>query len=351
MLALAQQLTASKNYTAVLLSAEVGAPFKDDIDAAEKALLGSWRGAIQATLPVELHPPAWPDSEAGNRIQMALQRWAEAASRPLVILIDEIDTLQDSALITLLRQVRDGYPRRPDHFPQSLALIGLRDVRDYKVAAGGSDRLNTSSPFNIKVESLTLRDFTRQEVAMLYAQHTQDTGQVFTPEAVERAFELTQGQPWLVNALARQAVEVIQPDVNQALTVEDFNQAKEILIQRQDTHLDSLAERLREPRVRAIIEPMLAGQELNDVSTEVIRLVLDLGLCRMDPEGGLVIANPIYRDVLPRVLAFPPSASLPRIAPTWLTPEGLLGPPSAFRRNFGFLATAWATFAQKCSLS
>ncbi len=208
MLALAQQLTESGNYTAVLLSAEVGAPFGNDIDAAEKALLGSWRGAIQATLPAELHPPFWPKLEVGSRIQIVLQRWAEASSRPLVILIDEIDTLQDSALITLLRQVRDGYPRRPDHFPQSLALIGLRDVRDYKVATGSSGRLNTSSPFNIKVESLTLRDFTRQEVVMLYAQHTQDTGQVFTPEAIDRAFELTQGQPWLVNAMARQVVEV-----------------------------------------------------------------------------------------------------------------------------------------------
>ena len=41
--------------------------------------------------------------------------------------------------------------------------------------------------------------------------------------------------------------------------------AKELLIQRQDTHLDSLAERLREPRVRRVIEPMLAGAALGDL--------------------------------------------------------------------------------------
>lgn len=55
-------------------------------------------------------------------------------------------------------------------------------------AAGGSDRLNTSSPFNIKVRSLTLRNFNAEEVAELYAQHTEDTGQVFTPEATALAF-------------------------------------------------------------------------------------------------------------------------------------------------------------------
>jgi hypothetical protein len=324
MLALGQQLTASGRYTAVMLSVEVGAAFIAQPGKAEKAILGAWRNAIEYRLPAELHPPPWPAADDGERLSTALKIWAQASPRPLVVFIDEIDALQDEALISVLRQLRDGYPNRPGGFPQSVGLIGLRDVRDYKVVAGGSDRLNTSSPFNVKVESLTLRNFTHQEVRMLYMQHTQDTGQVFTPEAIAHAFELTQGQPWLVNALARQVVEVIQPDVTQTLTIDHFNQAKEILIQRQDTHLDSLAERLREPRIRAIIEPMLAGQELNNVPNEDIQFVLDLGLCRIDPEGGLAIANPIYREVLPRVLTFPSSASLPRIVATWLTPDGEL---------------------------
>ena len=119
-------------------------------------------------------------------------------------------------------------------------------------------------------------------------------------------------------------VEEIAPNPDIALTVEHVNEAKEILIRRQDTHLDSLAERLREPRVRAIIEPILAGQELGDVPNEDIQFVVDLGLCTMDPFGGLAIANPIYREVFPRVLSFAPMASLPRIYPTWLTSDGEL---------------------------
>ncbi len=324
MQALAQHLTESGQYTAVLLSAEVGAPFPTDVDAAERAILGSWRGAIQAMLPGALHPPAWSNLEAGSRIQMALQQWAAVSARPLVVFIDEIDALQDEALVAVLRQVRDGYPRRPKFFPQSLALIGLRDVRDYKVAAGGSERLNTASPFNIKVESITLRNFTQAEVAELYAQHTQDTEQVFTAAAIARAFELTQGQPWLVNALARQVVEVIQPDVAQPLTVAHFNQAAEILIHRRDTHIDSLAKRLREPRVKAILEPMLAGQDLGDVPVDDVEFLLDLGLCRIDQTGNLVIANPIYREVLPRMLAYTTTISLGQITPSWLTAAGEL---------------------------
>ena len=203
-------------------------------------------------------------------------------------------------------------------------LIGLRDVRDYKAASGGTESLHTSSPFNIKVESLTLSSFTAEEVATLYAQHTAETGQIFTPEALARAFHLTRGQPWLVNALARQVVEIVVPDPAIPVTARHVNEAKEILIRRQDTHLDSLAERLREPRVRRVIEPILAGTSIADVPEDDLRFVLDLGLCRLSEGGGLVIANPVYREVLPRVLASTATASLPAIHPSWLTPQGTL---------------------------
>jgi hypothetical protein len=254
MLALAKQLIATEKYVAVMVSAEVGQPFSHDIGQAELAILASWRRATRVRLPVEFHPPVWPTVESGGRIQTALQEWAIAAPLPLVVLIDEIDSLKDEALLSVLRQLRDGFPDRPDAFPQSIGLIGLRDVRDYRIASGGSDNLNTASPFNIKVESLTIRDFTLSEVVELYHQHTQDTGQIFTSEALELAYQVTMGQPWLVNALARQCVEVVVPERAMAIEPQHVQIAKENLIRRQDTHLDSLAERVRERRVREVLE-------------------------------------------------------------------------------------------------
>ena len=324
MLALAQQLTDTGLYAAVMVSVEVGSAFNHDPSAAELAILGTWQNTIEDNLPPELQPPNWVYNAPGQRIGENLRAWSRAIKRPLVLLIDEIDSLQDQTLISVLRQLRDGFPNRPENFPSSVGLIGLRDVRDYKVASGGSDRLNTSSPFNIKVTSITLRNFNAEEVVELYQQHTAATGQIFTPEATATAFDLTQGQPWLVNALAKEVVEKMVKDRSIAITKEHILQAKEILIARQDTHLDSLAERLREPRIKAIIEPMLAGLELGDIPNDDIQFVIDLGLCKMHPQGGLTIANPIYREVLPRVLTVTPMASLPVIAPTWLTPEGEL---------------------------
>jgi hypothetical protein len=324
MLELARQLTASGQYVAVLVSMEVGAAFGGDPGAAELAILDAWRGRAAARLPPDLQPPAWPKAQTGRRIGASLAAWAQAAPRPLVLFLDEIDALQDQPLISVLRQLRDGYTDRPHAFPWSLALIGLRDVRDYRVASGGSERLHTASPFNIKVRSLTLLNFGLDEVNALYRQHTDDTGQPFTPEAVQHAYALTQGQPWLVNALAYVITEDLLPQSTVPVTAAHVDQAKEILIERQDTHLDSLAERLRDPRVRRVIGPILAGRALGDMPPDDIRFVQDLGLCRMDPAGGLVIANPIYREVLPHVLAGTTIASLPRIQPTWLRPDGSL---------------------------
>jgi hypothetical protein len=58
---------------------------------------------------------------------------------------------------------------------------------------------------------------------------------------------------------------------------------------------------------------MLAGLPLGNVPKDDRQYVIDLGLVDRDPRGGLVIANPIYREVLPRALAQGPQDSLPII--------------------------------------
>ncbi|MBO0857117.1 MAG: hypothetical protein J2P21_01415 [Chloracidobacterium sp.] len=292
----------------MVVTAEPGQAFPEDTGAAELAMLDGWR-ADAALLPADLQQPPWPQAQPGARVRHALHAWAMASPRPLALFIDEIDSLEGDVLISVLRQLRAGYPQRPQAFPWSVALIGLRDVRDYKLKSGGSERLSTSSPFNIKVRSLTLSNFTEDEVAALYGQHTEETGQVFTTETQARAFELTQGQSYLVNALAKVAVEELQPKRTNPITLKEIEQAKEILIERQETLLDSLVERMREPRIRNIIEPILAGKSLADLPTDDLRFVLDLGLVKRANGGGVVIANPIYREVIPTMLAFVTRAS------------------------------------------
>lgn len=290
LLSLAQKLNAAGSHVAVVLSAELAAGHPRDVGAAELAMLGSWRRAAIAQLPIELLPPDFPMSAPGSRISAALTTWAVATTRPLVVLLDEMDSLRDTILISVLSQIRDGHRNRPHHFPASLALIGVREVRSPGI------------PFNVTARSLLLRDFTIDEVTALYAQHTTETGQRFESDAVEYAFHLTQGQPWLINALAKIAVEELAPS-GQPICLAIMSDAKQLLVERKSHHLDRLAESLRDPRIRSILEPMNAGLLLGGTSEDDRRFAIELGIIRRNREGSLEISNPIYREIISRLLA------------------------------------------------
>ena len=272
----------------------------------------------------------WPDvlTRAGGHAALGevLTRWAERNSKPLVLLIDEIDALVGDTLIAVLRQLRAGYPKRPQFFPQSIVLCGVRDVRDYRIHSSRDKEIITGgSAFNIKAKSLRMGDFDREEVQLLYGQHTQDTGQPFTQGALDLMWELTQGQPWLANALGYEVCFEMATGLERSrpITVEMVDEAKERIILRRETHLDQLADKLREPRVRGVIEPILAGQVAPEILPEDdIQYVVDLGL--VTKEGQLRIANPIYREVIPRALTYSTQLTISQEPAWYMQPDGRL---------------------------
>jgi hypothetical protein len=331
LLALMEHLNREGRYRAVYANIEPAQAYREQVDAGMATVIQAiaegarwWSGDRQAEIlarQVLEHP------SRSLALQTFLARWCDSLEQPLVLLLDEVDALVGDTLISLLRQLRAGYTQRPTAFPQTIILCGVRDLRDYRIhASSESEPITGGSAFNIKAESLRLGDFDADEVRRLLLEHTAETGQVFTPEALDRVWELTLGQPWLVNALAYRACFKLHEgrDRTQPITLERIEQAKESMIVERVTHLDQLAHKLQEPRVRRIIEPMLAGSAMDEVPEEDRDYLLDLGLLRRDRRGGLVIANPIYREVLPRALASGPQDSLPAINPSWLAPDGSL---------------------------
>jgi hypothetical protein len=225
-----------------------------------------------------------------------------------------------------LRHVRAGYPERPTRFPQSVILCGVRDVRDYRLHLGpGKELITGGSAFNIKAKSLRLGDFTRDEFIALYRQHTDATGQGFEPEALDLAWELTRGQPWLVNALAYEVAFESETgrDRSRPITAAQILEAKEALILARVTHLHQLADKLREERVRRVVEAILVGtDQATSLRVDDIEYVEDLGLVRMRPV--LDIANPIYREVIPRELTLSTEQTLIHQTAWFVAPDGRL---------------------------
>jgi hypothetical protein len=238
-------------------------------------------------------------------LKATLSRFCKLLDKPLIILFDEADCLSEGTLISFLRQLRNGYNTRSlAPFVHSVALVGMRDIRDYKAKVRpDSETMGSASPFNIVTESLTLKNFTKDEITQLYKQHTDETGQVFEDAAVELVREQTQGQPWLVNAIAREVIEKIQhSDYTKPVTAELVNEAIQNIILARPTHIDSLLERLKEQRVRRIIEPVILGEGLIPRDSDDFLYTRDLGLIRVI-NGRIEPANPIYAEVIIRKLS------------------------------------------------
>jgi hypothetical protein len=137
---------------------------------------------------------------------------------------------------------------------------------------------------------------------------------------VDRVFELTQGQPWLVNALAHEIT--FKMGVTCAITAGQVDEAKERLIRARATHLDALMARLHEPRVKRVIEPMVAGSfpDTDPAFSDDLSYVRDLGLVKQ--KLPLEVANPIYREVILRVLGDPSAQYVMADPRSFVLPDG-----------------------------
>jgi hypothetical protein len=168
--ALERQLNAEQACHVLYCSLET-AQGMDDLERGIPAILSCVQGALLyhpglkhlAVLPI-------PASSLTTALTFYLRDLSAVAGRPLVVFFDEADCLGGETLLSLLRQLRDGYVNRGRiPFVHSLALVGMLNIRDYRVQLRPDMlTLGSASPFNIAIESLTLKYFSRDDIATLY---------------------------------------------------------------------------------------------------------------------------------------------------------------------------------------
>ena len=351
LLALADRLNAGGIYRCVYINVEETQTARGDLDQAIPLVLSEialHAGRVLGDTSVQaLRNDVLAQEPAGAALKILLTRWAAADPKPLVLLVDEIDTMVGDSLISVLRQLRAGYFMRPKEFPQSVILCGVRDVRNYRMfSETNQDNSIGGGAFHSKAESIRVGYFAESEVRELLSQHTAETGQAFESRAADRIWELTLGQPWLVNALARQACfkDRRGRDRSRAISETAVDEAKETLILSRVTHLDQLGTTLREDRVRRVIEPMLADSEapLNLLEDD-LDYVRDLGLVR--DVGEPQVANPIYREFIPRQLTHGVQQTIVRRAASFVDRVGGLDVPKLmadFQAYFRLHSEGWS---------
>lgn len=332
LLALVDYLNKQGQYRSVYVNVEMGQSAREDVYRGVRTILGELSSGamdfLQDEFPLKNMKEIlelWGEDSALNSM---LSQWSRAGTKPLVVILDEIDSLIGDTLISVLRQIRGGYHKRPAGFPQSIILCGVRDVRDYRIHSSKEKEVITGgSAFNIKAESLRLGDFTREEVTRLLGCHTEETGQPFEDECLDLVWELTCGQPWLVNALGYEACFNMEEGQDRSLPVTAalIQRAVETIILRRETHIDQLMDKLREDRVRRVIEPILAGKSVEEgFIPEEVQYVIDLGLLRQDRNGALHLSNRIYQEVIPRELAWRAQMGIHEQTAWYLDPDGRL---------------------------
>jgi len=342
LLALRELLNGSGEYRCVYANFEAGQTARENVERGMRAILNQLRRRAMTTFAdgvlAGLAEGAIDDAGPDGALHELLSRWATADAKPLVLFIDEIDSLVGDTLISVLRQLRAGYDERPAAFPQRVILCGVRDVRDYRIRSDAAQEVIAGgSAFNIKAKSLRLGDFGEADVRALLGQHAAETGQAFTEGALTAVWRQTQGQPWLVNALVDQACfeNVAGRDRSHAIGEETILEAQEALILSRQTHLHQLADKLEEPRVRRVIEPLLSDRSDPAFTAQDVKYVRDLGLIALD--APVRVANPIYAEVIPRELTLAAQEGLTQETDWYVQVDGGLdveGLLAAFQRFF-----------------
>lgn len=349
LLAMADTLNQSGEYHALYVNIEATQAVREDMDKGMTSVCQTIAArasdyGIEPTLPAVAQSILTHISPS-IAVTELLARWAQISTKPIVLMLDEVDALIGDTLISLLRQIRAGYAQRPHAFPQSIILCGVRDVRDYRIQNAHKETITGGSAFNIKAASLRMGNFTLDEVRQLYQQHTDATGQTFAADVFPALWADSQGQPWLVNALGQEMTwaDKTARDRSTPITLERYTAARERLIRSRATHLDQLANQLKEPRVHKVVAALLAGDSLiANLQNDDLQYVEDLGLITTRPQ--IRIANAIYQEIIPREITWQMQASISHEQAWYLTPARRLDMPkllAAFQQFFRENGEIW----------
>ncbi len=154
-----------------------------------------------------------PDSWESLELLFIKERETPLFDRPLILFIDEFDSLPQQVIDRLVAVFRDLYLKQDRYLLHGLALIGVRSVLGVESRRG--------SPFNIQ-RSLHIPNFSREEVADLFRQYQDEGGQQVEAEVVNKLYRMTNGQPGLVGWFGELLTENYNPGKERRIDMESW---------------------------------------------------------------------------------------------------------------------------------
>jgi hypothetical protein len=184
--------------------------------------LGGLRGMEEKTnfplaygrlLKTEL--PSHPEINNWDDFRQLFSKNEGLWNRPLILLIDEVDTIPLALIDLMIAQFRELYLNRKNNWLHGLALVGVRAVLGIESQRG--------SPFNIQ-KSLKVPNLTPEEVKELYRQYQEESDQQIETAVVNKVYQSTNGQPGLVSWFGELLTEKYNPGTNQVIDIETWEE-------------------------------------------------------------------------------------------------------------------------------
>lgn len=237
-----------------------------------------------------------------------LSKWCQASPRPIVLLIDEVDSATNNQVfLDFLAQLRAYYIDRDERATfQSVILAGVYDVKNLKRKFVTDDDHKLNSPWNIAADFLIDMSFSAKDIAGMLAQYEADHHTGMNIEKIAGLiYDYTSGYPFLVSRICKLLDERIAgsaayPTLTAAWTRPGFLEAINILLSEKNTLFESLTGKLHDyPELKNVLHSLLfEGQSIMYNPDEPsIDMALMFGFVKVE-KGSVLIANRIFETRL-----------------------------------------------------
>ncbi|OQY02873.1 MAG: hypothetical protein B6I20_06285 [Bacteroidetes bacterium 4572_117] len=213
---------------------------------------------------------------------------SEIKNKKCVLIIDEVEGINEEYFGDFLHSIRNAYHSRDSHCLKSVILVGVSNIVGVVQ--------DNASPFNI-ADDLNVPYFTAEEVNGLLQQHETETGQLFNKKVKNKIYQITAGQPGLVNGFAKVLVDNNLD--KRMLSYKDYLKVEDwYLTEAIDKNFSNILNKARE--ARGFVERLLFTENVIpfEIDRESIKLLHTNGLIRKDKNGNVIFWVPFYKKRL-----------------------------------------------------
>lgn len=245
------------------------------------------------------------DSDCGlNELFLCLSGLCEESKRPVVLIIDEVDSASNNQVfLDFLALLRRYYLDR-ENSPafHSVILAGVYDVKNLKLKIRPDGEHRYNSPWNIAAKFDLDMNFSAEQIACMLKEYEADYHTGMDVDCVSRCiYEYTSGYPYLVSAVCKLLDEELTEEneyeaSGRVWTREGISKAVSMLLDENIPLFDSMTKQIHEyPEMKFMLQAILfQGKRLTyNPDNPAVNLASMFGYI-INKEKTVQVANRIF---------------------------------------------------------